>query len=284
MKIFHHNDIDGHAAAALIYNVLDTDKQAEFIECNYSFPLMPVIETIQSGEKIFIVDYSFTPDTYHELHSIIKKVGTANVTWIDHHKSSMELQKMYPELTTIAGIRQTDISGAALTAMFIHSLTYSEIPEILKYISDYDCWIKSMPDTDAIYYGILSKDWKYTSCLWKEVLTENYNLTNLKHQGEAVLSYLHHDNLMNRNKWAFETRLADYPCLAINRKVTSEIFGKDLTQYPIYCVFQFDGEKWRYSIYSRTVDCSLIAAEFGGGGHQGAAGFHLPYCLFDKSA
>lgn len=51
MKIFHHNDIDGHAAAALIYNVLDTDKQAEFIECNYSFPLMPVIETIQSGEK-----------------------------------------------------------------------------------------------------------------------------------------------------------------------------------------------------------------------------------------
>ena len=39
--------------------------------------------------------------------------------------------------------------------------------------------------------------------------------------------------------------------------------------------FNYNGNKWRYSMYTvkKDVDCSRIAKQFAGGGHQQAAGF-----------
>ena len=43
--------------------------------------------------------------------------------------------------------------------------------------------------------------------------------------------------------------------------------------------FHFDGKQYNFSLYNDNglVDCSLIAKQFGGGGHKGAAGFRLPF-------
>lgn len=285
MKVFHHNDIDGHASAAIIYrqacNACD-DNRADFIECNYASSLMPVIESIQPGEPVYIVDYSFSPATLHELQGIITRAGTNHVTWIDHHLSSMYLQEQYPELKSIPGIRRLGISGAALTHMYLYHCEYSELSLVLRHISDYDCWIKSMPYTDAIYYGLLSHDWNYRSTLWADVLSQDKATATLKAEGEAILRFLHHENQLTCKKWAFETQLHGNRCLAINRKVTSEVFGSDLSHYPLYCVFQFDGHQWRYSIYSQEINCSLLAAQYGGSGHKAAAGFTHPTCLFSN--
>ncbi len=39
------------------------------------------------------------------------------------------------------------------------------------------------------------------------------------------------------------------------------------------CFHRMANGKWTFSLYSQTIDCSLIAKQFGGGGHAGAAGF-----------
>lgn len=281
MTVFHHNDIDGHSAAAVIQYLLDTNVYPmQFVECNYSFSLLPAIANIVPGEQVFIVDYSFSPSTLHEIQAIIKRTGIHNVTWIDHHQSSLDLQREYPDLQSIPGIRQLNISGAALTWMYLNKCAFTSVPLILRHISDYDCWLKVMIGTDAIYQGILAQDWNHDSKLWPQSFANDSEINTLCTRGEAILDYLKRDNRIIRDKWAFETQLQGYRCLALNRKVTSEVFGPDLSHYPIYCVFQFDGRNWRYSIYSRQIDCSLLAAQFGGGGHKEAAGFSSPTCLF----
>lgn len=39
----------------------------------------------------------------------------------------------------------------------------------------------------------------------------------------------------------------------------------------------FDGKQYHFSLYNDNglVDCSIIAKQFGGGGHKGAAGFRI---------
>lgn len=44
--VFHHNDIDGHASAALV-RLAHTGKEFSFVECDYSFSLIPFIQEIQ---------------------------------------------------------------------------------------------------------------------------------------------------------------------------------------------------------------------------------------------
>lgn len=282
MKVFHHNDIDGHAAAAIIRLIYKNLVPVQYIECNYTFSLFPYIETIYPGEQIFVVDYSFQQDTLPELLAMIQKAGLQNITWIDHHQSSLTLQGNYPNLQDIPGIRCKNISGAALTWMYLEKQEFSDIPPILQYISDYDCWLKTMEGTDEVYHGILAEDWNYNSMIWSKYLNDTDAINTLSHRGSAILDYLHQDNRMILKKWTFETELEGYKCLAVNRKVNSAVFGDNLSEYPLYCIFQFDGIRWRYSIYSQQIDCSLLAAKFGGGGHKAASGFSHPDCLFTK--
>lgn len=43
--------------------------------------------------------------------------------------------------------------------------------------------------------------------------------------------------------------------------------------YDGVATFYYTGKHWSFSLYSDTVDCSVIAKQYGGGGHKGAAGF-----------
>ena len=283
MKVFHHNDIDGHASAAIIRLKYGSTTPIQFIECDYTFPLSSYVETISSGEQVFIVDYSFKSSTLGELLAICERAGIQNVTWIDHHQTSLKLQDEFSQLRDMQGIRKEGISGAALTWMYLYKKEFSEIPLILQHISDYDCYIKSMPQTDAVYHGILADDWSYDSSFWQISFSDDEIITFLYQNGSTVLNYLRKDNRLTLKKWSFETEFLGYKCLAINRKVNSEVFGEDLSQYPLYCIFQFNGTLWRYTIYSKQLDCTLLAAKYGGGGHKGASGFSHPDCLFLNS-
>ena len=53
--VFHHNDIDGHASAALV-RLAHTGKEFSFVECDYSFSLIPFIQEIQQDDMVYVVD------------------------------------------------------------------------------------------------------------------------------------------------------------------------------------------------------------------------------------
>jgi len=67
--------------------------------------------------------------------------------------------------------------------------------------------------------------------------------------------------------------------IAINKeRFNPNIFGINYTEeYDGAVSFHYVKNKWKFSIYSEKddIDCAVIASQFGGGGHKGAAGFHL---------
>ena len=62
----------------------------------------------------------------------------------------------------------------------------------------------------------------------------------------------------------------------------SEAFGEKFKQYPLCLSFVYMGNKWTVGLYSETIDVSVIAKKYGGGGHTGAAGFVCDTLPFKK--
>ena len=95
---------------------------------------------------------------------------------------------------------------------------------------------------------------------------------------EAKQIYTKAFNIEFKNKNQVSGEPDRYHFLCVNRERFNPInFGinyhKD--RYDGFACFWYKDSKWTFSLYNDNgnVDCSLIAKEFGGGGHKGAAGF-----------
>lgn len=287
MKCFYHNDLDGKCAAAVVSLHTKNRNPSDFIEVDYIMDLP--IDKIEAFETVWFVDYSFKEDTKHILEQLIRK--SCLIFWIDHHTSSLNLINKYPELNKILGRRQDGISGAALTYMYCHHISYDEIPYFIKLVSDYDCWkYRYNPDTTRFKLGMDMKEHGPFDGIWQELFEDDDNLVSdkaleeLLDSGRMIKSYIDMDNTHYRNSFAYESEICGHKCLVINRKSNSWIFGEKYNEYPLVMVWAFDGITYSYSIFSsdKAIDCSKIAESYGGGGHKGAAGFSSKELLFKK--
>lgn len=128
MKIIHHNDADGRLSAKIVYEKVDHtfNTGTDFIELDYSKGVP--VDKIAANEVVWIVDYSFSEATKQNLIDLLKV--TPNVYWIDHHASSVELEKAYPLFSYIRGIRRikmnpednVKVAGCYLTYYYIKLL------------------------------------------------------------------------------------------------------------------------------------------------------------------
>lgn len=283
MKCFYHNDMDGRCAGALVSYFTGELNKEDFCEVDYN-KVLP--QDVEKG-IVYFVDYSFTETTKPYLDSLInnKKV---KVIWIDHHTSSIELEKKYPYLKNIDGKREDSMSGAALTYLYFNP--YLELPKFVRLVSDYDCWqFKYSPETEYFKIGIESENNDALDDVWTKLIHENVyknslTLPEILKKGKAIKSYIDSTNTYYREHFAYETEIEGYKCLAVNWKTNSWVFGEEVNNYPIVMVYAFDGTYFTYSIFSidNSVDCSKIAEKFGGGGHRGAAGFKSKELLFRK--
>lgn len=292
MKCFYHNDLDGRCAASIVENQYDVSDYSKFIEVDYMIDLTPYLANISPREKVYFVDYSFTEKTMWVLEELLKK--GCNIVWCDHHKSSMELEKKYPKLKKISGIRSKEYSGAVLTYMYLHDCEYDVIPEYIKYVDDYDCWKYNFGDNTTYFkLGIESIPYDYKDSVWVDLdITENSHfdfgeevvtIDKIIKKGKIIKDYIDKNNEEYISKYGYESELDGIKCYVVNNKTNSWIFGDRIKKYPFVVVWVYNGEKYSYSIYSEgEVDCSKIAEKFGGGGHAGAAGFSSDKLLFHK--
>lgn len=282
MKCFHHDDIDGRAAGAVVAKFENNYQPENFFEVDY-VQVLP-LDKINRNERVYFVDYSFSKNTVDVLRRILEI--TPDVIWIDHHKSSEDMLKEYPEFKTIPGIVKEGISGAALAYMYLYHKSYEEIPKILQYVSDYDCFHLKLPDTMQFKYGVESVDHGPLSDLWVRALDVNYGiLEELIRRGEIVKSYHNNQCKDVRNTYGYESTVEGYTALIINRDGNSSLFGDQFNQYDVCIRWTFNGERYVYSIFTSKddIDVSKIAEKFGGGGHKRAAGFSSVELLFKKS-
>lgn len=271
MKCFYHNDHDGRCAAYVVAKYFDNFNRNDFFEVNYSDKLP--IDNLEK-EVVIFVDYSFTKDTCHIIDQLKKQ--KCYVVWIDHHKSSMEIADTYGY---IKGIRNTSLSGAALAWCYYYNggdiFNIKDMPEFIKYIDDYDRWQYKFGNiTDYVKLGIEAHPYDFNDDIWRLLDTEDY-LDEVIKDGKVISKYMENNNKYYTELWGYETTIDGIKAIAVNRKSNSLLFGDLLDTYPIGISFAFDGNKYVYTLFTKddNIDCSKIAAKFGGGGHKGAAGF-----------
>ena len=282
MIVFHHNDLDGRCAAAIVARWKWADTLypgVRFVEMDYN-KVAPVA-SIQPGEQVMILDFSFKPEVMVEVLKI-----TPNIVWIDHHVTA----KDYDYGVTLPGLRDFSnkgLSGCELTWQYCHH-PEEYIPRGPYLIGDYDSWrLKEAPDCFRFYEGLkLIKDQSPTAKFWDDLLKDEGGFID-KVLSEGQSAILYRDAYCEDfiKQFGYETELDGVKMFAVNLyRFGSKCFGERMAQYPACVGYVHDGAKYTVSLYSEQIDVSAICKAHGGGGHKGAAGFQCFELPFKKEA
>lgn len=276
MKCYYHNDLDGRCAGAIVnyWRVKPQSEQEEYIEVDYKDEID--VSKIRTGETIIIVDFSFKPEV---MEAVLHK--TRDIIWIDHHKTAFE----YKYSQELKGKRHNEFSGCELTWMYFCQFDKKSddlvMPTFVKLIGDRDKWAwKFGKETAYFCLGMQLYPHQPQDEIWKE-LPDVEMVHHIQNKGKTCEQF--RDNFCKdyADSYGFETKFEGHKCFALGLYMFgSEAFGERFSQYDICLSYEFCGDKWIVGLYSKTVDVSVIAKKYGGGGHKGASGFvckELPF-------
>lgn len=262
----HHNDADGRASGAIVRRALGP--AVNLIEMNYgdSIPW----EAINHANRVVIVDFSLP------LQDMKRIAAGRELTWIDHHKTSLE--EMKGEANDWPGIRTVDEAACVLTWQYF--FPDQSPPRAVVLIGDRDIWRWAEEETGSFGEGLHQQDTQVENDeLWQSLLDDSPELVSqlIKHGG--ILRQANLKNIERKvARFGQETSFEGYRTLLVNDRGGGDM-GDYINQlgYQIgYCYIDNlqEGKLTTFvTLYSKEVDVSKIARKFGGGGHVGAAGF-----------
>jgi len=277
MKCFYHKgDLDGWCSAAIIKYKLP---QCKLIGLDYGEPFP--WEKIKRNEPIYMVDFAIQP-----LEEMEKLNQIAYLTWIDHHKTSLEFLR--ERNLTIAIKNRIDLKKAACEITWEEFIPDKPIPIGVQLLGRYDVWdLDCSPDILPFQYAMRTyapdpgncNDLEFDSC-WRRIFENDWNyIDKLIEHGKIILKYKEAADREYCKAFCFETKIEDIPALAINKgRGNSQLFESmwNPDTHPIVITFVRLKDYWTISLYtveSSGIDVSKIARKYGGGGHKCAAGF-----------
>ena len=292
MKVFYHNDLDGHCAGWLVKQAVDSGNISRFMDnsvvgCNVedvqyiqlSYNHLEKTELVSPNEGCILVDISFSDNTVNYLKHLHDICGN-NLIWIDHHLSSLNLMKNHAWADKIQGVRDDAFCGAYLTYCYFNSKISkdeSTVPMFVRYVDDWDCWKLKLPGIKAFKIAMDAIETRpdHSECIWGTLEHTPEYLTSIIESGRSIEEWLNQFYYRYRGGHGYESIIDGHKCYVCNLKISSDIFGNLIQDYPLVVGWVYDGKQYNYSLYSikDDIDCSAIAEKFGGGGHKGAAGF-----------
>lgn len=287
--IYHHNDLDGRCAAAIMstcdVSILPGIGQEThgliFREVDYKDEIN--LAEIKEGDVVAVVDFSFKPEVMAEVRKRAKEV-----IWCDHHITAKDYG--YDDLPGYRDFSHKGLSGCECTWKFCHP--DEDFPTAVELIGDYDSWrLEKQPSCFEFYEGMKIDYPAPGDMAWNQLLgfdgpTIEVALVDLiKKVGQAAIQYRDSYCKLISDDYGYETQIDGHKAYAMNLyRFGSASFGKRFNQYPVCLAYIHDGGKYTVSLYSETVDVSVIAKNHGGGGHKGAAGFVCTDLPFKKEA
>lgn len=275
LVIYHGNCYDGVTAAWVCYQKFWDD--AEYLPMNYSDTPPDV-----KGKDVIIVDFSFKRDI-----TLKMKKEAKSLLILDHHKTAQK------ELKGLAyAIFDMERSGAGIAWDHYfgnHHPQMDNRPDLVRYVEDRDLWRFSLPSSREVNAWIQSFDIDLK--VWIEevapgtdrplidIINEGKSL--LRQQTKLVKSICEHAKLkiITIPRKERESYTGPYVQTSILMSEVCEQLLKDYPDYPFsYYSFERKDDKTQYGLRSRadsSFDVSIIAKEFGGGGHKNAAGFEI---------
>lgn len=273
MICFHHNDLDGQCAGAIVRKYIQEnfpDTKQRYVEVDFALPFD--LPKIVANESIYVVDYHFSPEIMREMVKF-----TSNIFVFDHHKTSEEVVAQYPKEVKLYCDFGSKFSGCELVWNYL--FPNKQMPSAVTLIGDRDAWKWVYgKQTASFNTGMMLYAHQPQDPIWDDLL-DGVMLVAVDIQVAGGVSIKYRDSMckMYRDMWGYEAELFGHKCYVLNLVMpdgTSEQFGEKLQEYDMCIATVFKNGTWKLSFRSEgKVDVSEIAARFpGGGGHAVAAG------------
>lgn len=290
--LYHKNCSDGLMSAVLLslyYQEIRED--ANFMAVNYSEPMPEVV-----GGDIVIVDFSYTPEVLEVASRTVK-----SIVMLDHHLSAAKQWGGYKRFThrCVDGSGcamhltiKEERSGAGLTWDYIQEQLGEKDSDIFKgnrYIAnrllrivlaveDRDLWKFSIPGTAII--GEVLRAVPMTVAAWSNFImgssSEEFEAACVVAATELALKERQSQGLAKKAKvMTLEGIPFPIPVVNCSAEFTSRVGEILYQEHPAALMWASDGATVFGSYRSNQVDVSVLAAQFGGGGHASAAGFRI---------
>ena len=292
LVIYHADCADGFGAAFAAWEVLR--ERADYLPLSYSKAAGFIADyhTLvyqQHYSIIYVLDFSFS----RSFMEVLRKNHT--LVWLDHHKTAFEAWCPSPVLTPSSVYQEEDEetfilldnskSGALLSWEYFHPGDPS--PQLIDHLDDYDRWQFKLEGTKELSRALWSHaPWSFEQ--WKSLMGRDPELIE---EGKAILR-AHDQNVQGALK---ETTI---PCSILITNFNSPLYGRSFPGLMANCSRHLSsdaghslakqsgtfgllwcmdsGGKIQCSLRSEgDYDVSIIAKEFGGGGHKNAAGFQV---------
>lgn len=313
--IYHNQDLDGWMSAAIVQhwwqkqqgsyiqegnhitNPNTGEDSIDFIGYNYGEP----IPDLSDYDKVIMCDISFPKETMLELGDRL----STNFIWIDHHQRTIDETNQYliDNLSCeIEGlVTEKNELKAACELTWFYFFSNEEMPEIVRLLGRYDCFghkntneekyvlefqygarmvISNYEDAyQWLQHSLGSSNWMHEISTPEEYIWED---------GQAIYKYLCTEAKQTyKNGFEIEFNQTHFhphdgikKFICFNKERFNPVnFGIDYHKdgYDGAACFWYANDMWNFSIYNDNglVDCSVIAKQYGGGGHKGAAGFRI---------
>jgi oligoribonuclease NrnB/cAMP/cGMP phosphodiesterase (DHH superfamily) len=278
--LYHDNCNDGYTAAWIVDKYYrGSAAQINFIPVSYGDPPPP----LPPLSRVLILDFSYKRP---ELEQMIAR--TSSLLILDHHKTAeQELAFMTPPqmlsirepraMTSHHAIFDMARSGAQMTWDYFFG---NKRPRLVDYVGDHDLWKFELPCSKAINAYLHALDRDYDT--WSEAehrLKDWSGVVAYAEKGEALLVY-QHKQARAVAKYAMPFRIGNFTVPVCNAPphMASEL-GNFLSLEKPFAGTYYDSIRGRhFSLRSQPygLDVSVIAKQYGGGGHVHAAGFTVP--------
>lgn len=269
--IYHGNCADGFGAAWVIRKALG-EENVEFHPGVYQDSPPDV-----TGRDVIMADFSYKRSVLLEM-----AMDAKSIIIIDHHKSAaedlqdIEQETVYGHGCLIIAHFDMERSGAMMTWDYYYP--GEPAPKLIEHIQDRDLWRFDIPGTREIQAALFS--YPYDFKVWDELM-ENNDLAALKLEGEAI-ERKHHKDILEFIEVAMQRFIIwgyDVPVLNAPYFWSSDA-GHIMAQDEPFAACYWDTPDGRvFSLRSTKsgMDVSEIAKQYGGGGHQQAAGFRVAF-------
>lgn len=285
--IYHGNCTDGWTAAWIMYHAFDGEVDLHAGFYGQSPPNV-------SGRDVFIVDFSYP----HNITEML--IAEANyVTILDHHKTAeAEIKKISERMRARASITfDLTRSGARLAydwalnqpmrtigcvlmfARYEHASKFIQgIEPFVNYVQDRDLWQWKLPNSRLVSAAI--ERFPKTIDAWNELVATP--ILALVDQGVVIEGYRKICIEAAKNL-ARKAMIGGHLVPCAN---SSEMRFASDTAHELSIDEDFGATWWlrndgvaQFSLRSdeNGIDVSEIAKQYGGGGHQHAAGFQVPF-------
>jgi oligoribonuclease NrnB/cAMP/cGMP phosphodiesterase (DHH superfamily) len=224
---------------------------------------------------VYIVDFSYPLEDLLKMAASVK-----SVTVLDHHKSAvrrLQEQADSPLPDNLTLILDMDRSGAGLAwEYFFPDLS---VPDIVKYVEDRDLWRFKYGESTKMYVrALMARPFELISY---ESVFRSPSIKTID-EGSLLLSSdrRHIDWHLNNATRLIRFAGRDVPLVNAPKYLVSEITNELVKDYPIAMAYHdaSDGRLFRVTTAKDSgIDASSLAEQYGGGGHENAAGFFVTY-------